>query len=297
MPPRLPGGHRALPCYANARAQDPSPAYGVNDMIPIGDSPVPRRTPWVNYLLILINLGVFLYVLSLSATMPGTQAEASAEFIEMRDTVCYGFEARPTEVDRFYCRWSFQPREWFDNLRGESAVGSSRNWDVLITILTAAFLHAGWLHIGGNMLFLWVFGDNVEDRFGHIPYLLFYLFAAAIASIIQGAIDPESVIPVVGASGAVAGVLGAYIVWFPGATIVAVFPVLFFLPLPIPAVFMIGVWFLQNLLAGYMTIGSAGTPDAGVAWFAHIGGFAFGFLLVLLFLRSSGRPPPRYRAP
>jgi membrane associated rhomboid family serine protease len=263
-------------------------------VIPIGDSPVSRRTPWVNYAIILVNLGVFFYVLSLSTVVPASRLEATEEFIEMRDTVCYGFEARPTEIDRFYCRWGFQPREWFDNVRGESQVGNSRNWGVVITILTSIFLHAGWLHIGGNMLFLWVFGDNVEDRLGHIPYLLFYLMAGIVASLIQGLVDTSSVIPVVGASGAVAGVLGAYIVWYPGATIVAVFPVLFFLPLPVPAFIMVGLWFFQNLLAGYLTLGSAGTPDAGVAWFAHIGGFLFGFVLVLLFLRRSGRPPPRW---
>lgn len=263
-------------------------------MIPVGDSPIRRRTPWVNYSLILINLVVFIYVLSLSTLMPGDHQQAASEFIEMRDTICYGFEARPTDVDRFYCQWGFQPREWFDNLQGESAVGASRNWDVLITIFTAAFLHAGWLHIGGNMLFLWVFGDNVEDRMGHAGYLLFYLVAAVAAALVQGAVDPDSTIPMVGASGAVAGVLGAYIVWFPRATVVAVFPMLFFLPLPVPAILMIGMWFLQNVFAGYTSLGSAATPDAGVAWFAHIGGFVFGFLLVFVFLRSKGRPPPRW---
>lgn len=266
-------------------------------MIPIGDSPRSRSTPWVNYAIILVNIGVFLYVLGLSTAIASSPADASAEFADMRDSVCYGFEASPTEVDRFYCRWSFQPAEWFDNVRGESNVGAPRNWEVIITIITSAFLHAGWLHIGGNMLFLWVFGDNVEDRLGHFPYLIFYLFAAAIASMIQGAMDSTSLIPVVGASGAVAGVLGAYIVWFPGATIVAVFPALFFLPLPIPAIVMIGVWFVQNLFAGYMTLGSAAAPDSGVAWFAHIGGFLFGFLLVFLFLRDHGRAPPRWRRP
>ena len=264
-------------------------------MIPIGDSPVARRTPWVNYAIILVNIGVFIYVLTLSPQLPPTQEEAIAKYIDMRDGVCYGFDARPTDVDEFYCRWSFQPREWFDNLEGQSQVGSPRNWDVLLTIITSMFLHAGWLHIAGNMLFLWVFGDNVEDRLGHVPYLLFYLTAGVVASLIQGVMDVNSLIPVVGASGAVAGILGAYLVWFPGATVVAVVPILFFLPLPVPAFIMIGLWFIQNLAAGYMTIATAQTPDAGVAWFAHIGGFLFGFGMVLLFLRGLGRPPPRWR--
>lgn len=268
-------------------------------MIPIGDNTRSRRTPWVNYTFILINVAVFVYVLTLSTQPSLVRGERADDFITQRDTVCYGFESRPTEVDSFYCRWSFQPREWFDNLQGESQVGEPRNWDVLITIVTAMFLHAGWLHIGGNMLFLWVFGDNVEDRFGHALYAVFYLFAGVVASVIQGAVDPGNLVPVVGASGAVAGVLGAYIVWFPGATVFAIFPVFFFIPLPVPAVIMIGLWFVQNLFAGYATLGSAGTPDAGVAWFAHIGGFVFGFLLVLFFVRDLGarrRAPPEFRS-
>lgn len=264
-------------------------------MIPIGDSTRSRRTPFVNYAVILANIAVFFYTLSLSQDIEASPVRGEVFIAEADD--CYGHRAAPTEVDDFFCRWSFQPAEWFDNVTGDAKTGTSHDPGILITIVTAMFMHAGWLHVGGNMLFLWVFGDNVEDRLGHIAYALFFVLGGIVASLIQGLMDPGNVIPVVGASGAVAAVLGAYIVWFPRATVFAVVPLLFFVPLPIPAVVMIGLWFLQNLLSGYATLGSAGTPDAGVAWFAHIGGFLFGFLLVLLFLRRVGRrrlpPPPR----
>jgi membrane associated rhomboid family serine protease len=263
-------------------------------MIPIHDSPATRRTAWVNYFLIAVNLAAFVYLLTLSTTVPASR------LAQIRDTrtqtvgVCYGFQTAPTEVDRFYCEWGFQPREFFDHVEDEPLTGAQSRLSVLLTIVTAMFLHGGWLHIAGNMLFLWVFGDNIEDRLGSIPYLLFYLLGGIAASLVQGLMDPDSVVPVVGASGAVAAVLGAYIWLYPKAIVTASFPVLFFIPLPVPAVIMIGAWFLQNLLAGLATLGNAADPSAGVAWFAHIGGFVFGLLIALTIPR---RPPrtARYR--
>jgi membrane associated rhomboid family serine protease len=128
------------------------------------------------------------------------------------------------------------------------------------------------------MLFLWVFGDNVEDRLGHERFLGFYLLGGIVASLTQGLLEPGSLIPVIGASGAVASVLGAYLLFFPRATVQAVIPffLLVFLPFRIPAVLMIGLWFAQNLLSGYFALTSAADPSQGVAWFAHIGGFLFG---------------------
>lgn len=268
-------------------------------MIPIGDSARSRRIPYVNYAFILVNVAVFLYSLSLAQQPSGTRAEQIREFVVQRDTVCYGHPTAPDEIDEFFCRWSFQPREWFDNLQGDARVGPGRDLAVLITIVTSLFLHAGWLHIGGNLLFLWVFGDNVEDRLGHLGYALFFLAGGVAASVTQGLADQGSVVPVVGASGAVAAVLGAYLVWYPKAMVVAIIPPLLFLPLPVPAILMIGVWFLQNLLAGYATLGADAASGSAVAWFAHIGGFLFGFLLVLFVLRGAGRPPrrtPRFSA-
>ena len=257
-------------------------------MIPIGDSPKSRTTPWVTYTVIVLNVAVFLLMLGLNNGPPASRTEALREFRDQTSAECYGFETLPSDADRFVCRWSVQPKEYLDNLQGESDVPSPNRGLILISIITALFLHAGWLHIIGNMLFLWVFGDNVEDRLGHLRYLLFYLVAGSVASLVQFGVNPDSVTPIVGASGAVAGVLGAYLILFPRATIRAIIPffILIFIPLPIPAWVMIGLWFLQNLVSGYATIADAAAPDAGVAWFAHIGGFLFGAFIALVFLRG-----------
>lgn len=254
-------------------------------MIPIGDSPRSRRFPWMNYSLILVNLAVFVYSLTLSTSIASSRREAVDDFIAQRATVCYGFEAAPTEVDHFFCEWGLQPREFMDALKGGTDLGGQGRLAVLATIITSLFLHAGWLHFGGNMLFLWVFGDNVEDRFGHIGYLFFYVLAGVVATFTQIAINSSSLVPIVGASGSIAGVLGAYFIWFPGATINVIIPffILIFIPLPIPAVLMIGLWFLQNLIAGYASLGNVAGPEGGVAFFAHIGGFLFGAVAAVLF--------------
>ncbi|MBI2767471.1 MAG: rhomboid family intramembrane serine protease [Chloroflexi bacterium] len=265
-------------------------------MIPVGDTARSRSTPWVTWVIIAVTVGAFLRMLTLSdalAPNPGTQLQ---QFDDQTNGICYGYRTAPTALDRFYCRWSFQPREWFDAASGKTLPPADSRVAVLLTIVTAIFLHAGWLHILGNMLFLWVFGDNVEDRMGHFGYLLFYLVAGVVAGLTQAFINPDSVTPVVGASGAIAGVLGAYIIWFPRATVRVIIPffILIFIPLPVPAVVMIGLWFLQNLLSGVATLGNVNAPDAGVAFFAHIGGFVFGAALVLLVLKPLGRGAPRW---
>ncbi|MFN0147130.1 MAG: rhomboid family intramembrane serine protease [Dehalococcoidia bacterium] len=263
-------------------------------MIPIGDSPRSRSTPWVTYAFIAANVAVFVYTLMLSNALPLSRVEAQRDYEDQVTTVCSGFEqTAPTETDRFFCRWSFQPHEFFRAAQGEETLpgypGQPR-LEVLLSIIASIFIHGGWLHIGGNMLFLWVFGDNVEDRLGHFGFLLFYLAAGVAAALTQGFVDPESLVPTVGASGAVAGVLGAYLVYFPKATVTTLIPFFpFFLPLPIPAVIMIGLWFVQNLLSGIATLGAVGTADSGVAFFAHIGGLVFGAATVFLFFRRRGR--------
>ncbi len=267
-------------------------------MIPVGDSPRSGRVPWVNYGVILANVVLFVFMLGLSTGIAPTNRQALQDFEEQTRGVCYGFETRPSEADRFICTWAFQPGEFFDTVGGESGLTGDARWQAILSIVVSMFMHGGWLHIIGNMLFLWVFGDNVEDRMGHAGYLLFLLASGVVASLLQGAMDPDSVVPVLGASGAVAGVLGAYIVWYPNATVNVVIPffILIFIPIPIPAFIMIGLWFLQNLLSGYATITEAAGAAQGVAWFAHIGGFVFGALLVALFLRNHGRrrAPPAW---
>ena len=145
----------------------------------------------------------------------------------------------------------------------------------LLTVLTSMFLHGGWFHVIGNLLYLRVFGDNVEDRLGHLPFLLFYIASGFAGAFGQWLIHPTSSTPMVGASGAVAGVLGAYIVLFPRARVLTLFPVFIFLTfIEVPAVVFLGIWAAQQFLNGYLVLGE--TVAGGVAWFAHIGGFVLG---------------------
>jgi membrane associated rhomboid family serine protease len=161
------------------------------------------------------------------------------------------------------------------------------NFDTMtfLPLFTSMFMHGGWLHLIGNMLFLYVFGDNIEDRLGHLRYLLFYLLAGLGAAFTQIFINPVSQIPMVGASGAIAGVLGAYILLFPTARILTLIPIFFFIQLvELPAYLFLGIWFIMQLVSGMLSLG-IGADAGGVAWWAHIGGFATGAVL-LVFLKS-----------
>ena len=155
------------------------------------------------------------------------------------------------------------------------------------TIVTCIFLHGGWMHFLGNMWFLYIFGDNVEDRFGHILYLLFYVLAGVVASVTHLVADLNSPIPTIGASGAIAGVMGAYLVFYPKAKVLTVLPVFFFIQMIVlPAFVYLGIWFVLQSFQGVMSIGA--TESTGVAWWAHVGGFVAG--LGLAFLLRRHRP-------
>jgi membrane associated rhomboid family serine protease len=159
-------------------------------------------------------------------------------------------------------------------------------------LVTSMFLHGGLLHLLGNMLFLYIFGDNVEDRLGHLRYLVFYLLCGVAAGAAQAFSSPDSSVPMVGASGAIAGVLGAYLLFFPGARVVTLVPIFFFLQvLEIPAVFFLGLWFLGQFLLGVSSLGTHAAAG-GVAFWAHIGGFVAGMVLGPV-LRER-RPVPRW---
>jgi membrane associated rhomboid family serine protease len=151
------------------------------------------------------------------------------------------------------------------------------------TVLTAMFMHGGLLHLGGNMLFLWIFGNNVEDAMGPVKFVVFYLLGGVAAFALQTVIDPDAAVPTVGASGAVAAVLGGYLLLFPRARVLTViFIVFFFTLIQIPAVFVLGFWFLQQVLFGYFDLNDPAGGGGGVAYFAHIGGFVFGLLAIRL---------------
>lgn len=160
------------------------------------------------------------------------------------------------------------------------------------SILTSMFLHGGWLHVIGNLLYLKVFGDNVEDRFGWVQFAVFYVLAGVAGALGQYAADPTSSVPMIGASGAIAGVLGAYVVLFPRARIVTLFPVFIFLTfIEIPAFVFLGIWAAQQLLNGYLSLNPS--VPTSVAWFAHLGGFVFGVSMGLLYRLTRGRAKRR----
>jgi membrane associated rhomboid family serine protease len=148
------------------------------------------------------------------------------------------------------------------------------------TLITSMFLHGGWMHLIGNMLYLWIFGNNIEDVMGHAKYIGFYLTCGVLAALSHALTDPSSLVPMVGASGAISGVLGAYLLLFPRATVLVIMPG--FGTTRVAAGFVLGMWFVMQLLSGGMSIGSAG---GGVAFFAHIGGFLAGMALIGLFKR------------
>ena len=165
---------------------------------------------------------------------------------------------------------------------------------VFVPFLTSMFLHGGWLHLGGNMLYLYIFGDNIEDAIGHVQFLLFYLVCGVGAALAHYWVYPNSAIPIVGASGAIAGVLGAYALMFSRARVTTLIPIFFFFQfVELPAYVVLGFWFLIQFFNGFMALGPAGWVGGGVAWWAHIGGFLLGMGLVSI-LPKRKRPRVMY---
>ncbi len=234
-------------------------------MFPIHDDNPTRTTAYVTYTLIAINILVFLYELSLT----------------------------PPQLERFFQLYSVIPKELTVSLSG---IPVNQPIPEPLTLVTSQFLHGGLAHIFGNMLFLWIFGNNIEDQLGHVKYLIFYLACGVLAALSQWFFSAQSPIPSLGASGAIAGVLGAYILRFPHArvrTLVFLGPFIVFPA--IPAIFFLGIWFIQQSLYGVASLSvqsNIGMENGGVAYFAHIGGFVFGAILgPLLGLFSSDSKP------
>jgi membrane associated rhomboid family serine protease len=174
---------------------------------------------------------------------------------------------------------------------GDVAAGQPSTW---LTPFTAMFMHGGLLHLGGNMLFLWIFGNNVEDSMGRVRYVLFYLLGGLAATALQVAVGPNSIVPTIGASGAIAAVLGGYILLYPGARVLTfIFIVFFFTVIELPAFIVLGLWFAEQVLFGAYGLNNPVGDSGGVAYFAHIGGFAFGLLAVKLFATRVKEQPPR----
>lgn len=230
-------------------------------MIPISDDNPAHRVPVLNYGLIAVCVAVFLWQLS----------------------------AGDAGYERLIAAYGFTPASVFGG--GSSAfAGTSAGW---ITVATSMFLHGGLLHLAGNLLYLWIFGNNIEDAMGHARYLLFYLACGIGAALSEGAIYPGSEVPMVGASGAISGVLAAYLLIFPRARVTVIVPLgILLYPLKIAAIYVIGFWFVAQIFEAAMS--PPGEP--GVAWWAHIGGFLVGLALAPLFsnypLFGRKRPAP-----
>jgi membrane associated rhomboid family serine protease len=176
--------------------------------------------------------------------------------------------------------------KYYGLVPGELMTSASTRWDLVpynvMTVFTSMFLHGGFLHLGGNMLYLWIFGNNIEDAMGHGRFLVFYLLAGIVAAFAQFFYDPASNIPMIGASGAVSGILGAYLVLYPYARIkTLLFIIIFIKIVELPAILLLTIWFFMQVMYSQLE---------GVAWYAHIGGFVFGLIMIRLF---SKKPPMR----
>lgn len=226
-------------------------------MIPLRDN-IPSRTfPYITVALIAVNILVFLYESSLGK-----------------------------HLNAFIFQYGVVPERFFRPGSHMTQTSSGR----FFPFFTTMFLHAGFLHLAGNMLYLWIFGDNVEDRMGHARFLIFYILCGIAAGAAHAVTNASSVVPAVGASGAIAGVLGAYYKMFPYARVLTLITFGFYWTTTlIPASFLLGFWFLMQLLSGTASLSLASQLSGGVAWWAHIGGFAGGYLLVGIFTSSYRR--------
>jgi len=187
-----------------------------------------------------------------------------------------------SSLERFVTHYGVVPTAVFN--WNQSAVPLTA---LLVPFFTSMFLHGGWLHLIGNMWYLWIFGDNVEDRLGHFTYLIFYLLCGLGAGVVHTVLNYQTSVPSIGASGAIAGVLGAYLVSYPHARVLTLIPIFVFVQvIEIPALIVLGLWFLMQFFYGATELAAATGNSGGVAWWAHVGGFVIGMLLVLLFPRK-----------
>ncbi|MFO7743473.1 MAG: rhomboid family intramembrane serine protease [Anaerolineae bacterium] len=225
-------------------------------MIPLRDNIPSHRFPIVNTTLIVLNVLIFLLESAFLGSDP---------------------------LNRFAFTWGLVPARFWQ-------VGGPHTW---LTLFTSMFLHGGWWHLISNMLALYIFGDNIEDRVGHLRYLFFYLLSGLAAAGAHLVAYAESTLPTVGASGAIAGVLGAYLMLYPQARVLTLVPVFYFVRLiEIPAVVYLGFWFISQLFNGLFALAAADVfQSGGVAWWAHIGGFVFGLAVIRLI---ASRPTAHY---
>jgi membrane associated rhomboid family serine protease len=226
-------------------------------MLPLADRNPTMRTPFVTVLLIAINIAVFVLWQGGGTFTSEEDTRFTFEHAAIPCELTTGHPVTVEEVNRGTCE--SQPGA------DEHEIAPGKN--VYLAAIVSMFMHGGWLHLLGNMLFLWIFGNNIEDRLGPLRFLLFYLAGGIVATAAQVVFDSSNVIPLVGASGAIAAVMGAYMVWFPSAPILTL--VLFFF-IEVPAGIWLAIWFVSQFFIG---------PNSGVAYMAHVGGFVFGLLV------------------
>ena len=226
-------------------------------MIPLRDANPSSRTPWVTFVIIGLNTLAFLYEL----VLPQARLEQ----------LIFTMGMVPARVTVFPA----DPAITFG--------------DAFLPLFSSMFLHGGWLHLIGNMWFLWIFGDNIEDRLGHLRYLVFYLLCGLGAGLAHTFFNLNSTVPSIGASGAIAGVLGGYLLLYPHARVLTLIPVFFLYLVELPAYIVLALWFVIQLFSGTASLGARDAAAGGVAWWAHIGGFLLGLALVKLFAQQ----PPR----
>ncbi|MGB9695468.1 MAG: rhomboid family intramembrane serine protease [Caldisericaceae bacterium] len=234
-------------------------------MIPLKDTQETKTFPFLTILIILLNVLVYIWMDMIIGSAPD-QAAAQASL---------------------YFRYGIVP---FEITTGKQISGYPSISPLWLSIFTSMFVHGGFMHIAGNMLYFWIFGNNIEDYLGHFKFLLFYLASGVAAAAVQIFTSPNSTVPVIGASGAIAGIMGAYFFLYPRARIkTLVFVLFFFTFIQIPAYIFLLIWFLMQLSSGFSTFGSA----SGVAFWAHVGGFIFGFIVAVL-TKSLRHEPEEY---
>ena len=227
-------------------------------MIPFRDNIPSRTVPIINIIIIVLNVLVFIFELTLS----------------------------PRELDRLIAALGVVPAYVYAWPRLHDPVAA-----LVVPFFSSMFLHGGWLHLIGNMWYLWIFGDNVEDRLGHVRYLIFYLLCGIGAGLVQTVFSGPSRVPSIGASGAIAGVLGAYVISYPWAKVLTLVPIFIFIQvIEIPAILVLGFWFIMQFFYGTASLAvSSSANTGGVAWWAHVGGFIIGIVLIGIMARR-----PRY---
>jgi membrane associated rhomboid family serine protease len=251
-------------------------------VLPLKDSIPTERLPWVTILLIVVNVLVY-FGLQGGGILDGPNQSIVVDWGAIPYEITHPGDECDEVGQSIAC----------EGQQGVTGTASDQppTW---LTVFASMFMHGSILHLGGNMLFLWIFGNNIEDSMSKVRFVLFYLLGGLAALALQVVVEPNAAVPTIGASGAIAAVLGGYLIRYPGARIITViFIIFFFTVIELPAMLVLGFWFLQQIVFGALEWGTPGGGGGGVAYFAHIGGFAFGLAAIGLFAQRRAAVPPR----